>query len=177
MKRAFQRRYYDSWRQMGRELLWPLRNRRKLRRAMREELISFALRERLMLVVTAVNDCRYCAHYHTKVALRADLPETEIRQMLAGEIHQAPTEELPALLYAQAWAQQNGRFDSTAQQDLIQAYGPDKAEAMETILRLIRIGNLSGNTFDYWLYRLSFGRLGLSEQETEISRRDAEAQR
>jgi AhpD family alkylhydroperoxidase len=160
MKRALQRRYYDNWRQMGRELLWPLRNRHKLRRAMRGDLVSFAFRERLMLVVTAVNDCRYCAHYHAKVALRADLLPTEIRHLLAGQMDQVPFGELPALLYAQEWAQQNGRFDPAAQKDLIQAYGPDNAEAIETILRLIRIGNLSGNTFDYWLYRLSFGRLG-----------------
>ncbi len=160
MKNKFKQRYYDSWRQMGRELLWPLRNRHKLRRAMRGDLVSVAFRERLMLVVTAINDCRYCAHYHTRVARRADLPETEIRQMLAGDIQLAPTEELPALLYAQEWAQQNGRFDPTAQQDLIATYGQETAEAIETILRLIRIGNLSGNTFDYWLYRLSFGQLG-----------------
>jgi AhpD family alkylhydroperoxidase len=161
MKRAFQRRYYDNWRQMGREMLWPLRNRHKLRQAMRGELISFALRERLMLVVTAVNDCRYCAHYHTKVATRADLSPPEIGHLLAGHMDQVPFGELPALLYAQEWARQNGRFDPAAQQALIETYGPEKAEAIETILRLIRIGNLSGNTFDYWLYRLSFGRLGL----------------
>lgn len=160
MKRTFQRRYYDNWRQMSRELLWPLRSRHKLRLAMRGDLVSFAFRERLMLVVTAVNDCRYCAHYHTKVATRADLPPEEIRHLLAGQIDQVPLGELSALLYAQEWAQQNGRFDPTAQQELIQVYGPDKAEAIETILRLIRIGNLSGNMFDYWLYRLSFGRLG-----------------
>jgi AhpD family alkylhydroperoxidase len=160
MKNKFKRRYYESWRQMGRELLWPLRNRQKLRRAMRGDLVSFALRERLMLVVTAVNDCHYCAHYHTKVAGRADLSPEEIGQLLAGKMEQVPFGELPALLYAQEWAQQNGRFDPATQQELIQAYGPDKAEAIETILRLIRIGNLSGNMFDYWLYRLSFGRLG-----------------
>jgi hypothetical protein len=43
---------------------------------------------------------------------------------------------------------------------LQETYGAENAEAIETVLRLIRMGNLGGNTLDYWLYRLSFGRWG-----------------
>ena len=160
MNKQFQRRYYASWREMGRDLIWPLRNRGKLRAVMRGELVSFAFRERLMLAVTAVNACRLCAHYHSKEALRAQLPETEIRQMLAGDLGQAPAVELPALLYAQQWAQSDGRPDLADRQTLQETYGAENAEAIETVLRLIRMGNLGGNTLDYWLYRLSFGRWG-----------------
>ena len=160
MKQQFGRRYYDNLWQAGRELLWPLRRRRQLRLALRGELVSVAFRERLMLVVTAVNACRYCAHYHAQQARRADLPEAEIRQLLAGDLQDAPAGELPALLYAQQWAEENGRPHPQARQQLQEAYGQPQAEAIETILRLIRIGNLGGNTLDYWLYRLSWGRLG-----------------
>ena len=34
-------------------------------------------------------------------------------------------------------------------------------EAIELTLQMIRMGNLSGNTFDYILYRVSLGRLGV----------------
>jgi hypothetical protein len=47
----------------------------------------------------------------------------------------------------------------------VEIYGEEKAEAIEIVLRMIRSGNLLGNLWDYWLFRLSFGRLGLQEGE------------
>lgn len=160
MTKKFQRRYYGSLREIGRDMAWPVRNRAKLRAAMGGELVSMAMRERLMLAVTAVNDCRYCSYFHAKEALRANLSESEIRQMLEGHLDQAPTDELPALLYAQHWAETDGRPDPTARQTVYDTYGPDKADAIEVVLRMIRTGNLGGNTLDYLLYRLSFGHWG-----------------
>jgi len=40
------------------------------------------------------------------------------------------------------------------------AYGVEKADAIDLVLRMIRFANLSGNTWDYLLHRLSFGRFG-----------------
>ena len=165
MTKKFQRRYYRSLREVGRDVAWPLRHRQKLRAAMSGELVSTAFRERLMLAVTAVNDCRYCSYFHAKEALRANLPESEIRLMLEGDLHQAPADELPALFYAQHWAESDGRPDPIARQTLIETYGDEKAEAIEVVLRMIRTGNLGGNTVDYWLHRLSFGRLGESQRD------------
>lgn len=34
----------------------------------------------------------------------------------------------------------------------VAAYGDETARAIESVLRMIRIGNLLGNTFDYVLY-------------------------
>ena len=113
-----------------------------------------------MLAVTAVNGCRYCSYFHAKEALKAGLAEEELRQLLVGLVDDAPAEELQALLYAQHWAETDGQPDPTAQQQLVQTYGLDRAEAIETVLRMIRIGNLLGNTGDYWLYRLSRGAFG-----------------
>ena len=163
--KKFTRRYYHSLRQIGGDLVWPLRNRNKLRAAMSGELVSFAMRERLMLAVTAVNDCRYCSYFHAKEALRAELPESEIRHLLEGNLHHAPANELPALLYAQHWAESDGQPDLAAQQTLYATYGAEKAEAIEAVLRMIRTGNLGGNTLDYVVYRLSFGRLGKSQRD------------
>jgi len=33
---------------------------------------------------------------------------------------------------------------------------------------MIRIGNLLGNTFDYWLYRISLGHWGLRKNERMV---------
>jgi hypothetical protein len=43
---------------------------------------------------------------------------------------------------------------------VVARYGAQAVELMELGLRMIRAGNLSGNTFDYLLYRISFGRWG-----------------
>jgi hypothetical protein len=53
--KQFPRRYYQSLRQLGGDLLWPLRHRAQLRAAMGGGLVSFPFRERLMLAVTAVS--------------------------------------------------------------------------------------------------------------------------
>jgi len=118
-----------------------------------------------MLAVTAVNGCRYCSYYHAQEAIKAGLPDEELQKLLVGVIDDAPPEELPALLYAQHWAEAEGFPDPAARQKLNDTYGPQRAEAIETVLRMISMGNLLGNTADYWLYRLSFGRWGLTEKD------------
>ena len=161
----FNRRAYHSLGDLWHDVRFPLQNRAQMRRAMQGDLVSFPFRERLMLAVTAVNGCRYCSYYHAQEALKAGLPEEELQKLLVGVIDDAPPEELPALLYAQHWAETDGDPDPTVQQKLVETYGPERAQAIETVLHMIRTGNLLGNTGDYWLSKLSFGRWGLTEEE------------
>ncbi|WP_420644586.1 carboxymuconolactone decarboxylase family protein [Candidatus Leptofilum sp.] len=156
----FKRRTYQGIREMLADLIWPLRHRAQLRQAIRSGLVSAQFRERLMMVVTAVNQCRYCAAFHTKESLRVGLATHEIRGMLAGDLATAPEDELPALLYAQHYAETNGRPDTITRQSLQTTYGRSRAEAIETVLRLIRMGNLLGNSADWVLYKVSYGRWG-----------------
>lgn len=122
--------------------------------------LSPQFRERLMLAVTAVNECRYCAYFHLKAADAAGLSEGESRALLHRRLDQAPPEELPALLYAQHWAERDAQPEPAMRERLIETYGPAQADRIELVLRLIRIGNLLGNTFDAVLYAASAGRLG-----------------
>ncbi|MBN1248115.1 MAG: carboxymuconolactone decarboxylase family protein [Anaerolineae bacterium] len=127
---------------------------------MRGEALPRAFRERLMLAVTEVNQCRYCAYYHARQALVEGLSEDEIEALAAGDFADSPPGERPALLYAQHWAEADGRPDPAAQVRLEQLYDPATARAIELALRVIRIGNLMGNTWDGILYKLSAGRWG-----------------
>jgi AhpD family alkylhydroperoxidase len=160
MFKKFNKRYYDNLGLFWRDFRYPFQNRDKLKLAMDGDLVSPAFRERLMLAVTAVNGCRYCSYYHAKEALKTGLPEAEIRAMRDGIVDNAPAEELPALLYAQHWAESNANPDPDLRQKLAETYGTERAAAIDVILHMIRVGNLLGNTTDYWLYRLSFGRWG-----------------
>ncbi len=163
--KKFNRRFYNSLGKFLRDVRFPLQNRAQIRQAMRGDLVSFAFRERLMLAVTAVNGCRYCSYYHAQEALKAGLPEDELQKMLYGEFDDAPAGELPALLYAQHWAETDGEPDAATVGNLVEIYGPERAEAIETVLHMIRMGNLLGNTADFWLYRLSLSRWGLADAD------------
>lgn len=130
-----------------------------LRSTMRGALDA-AFRERLMLVVTAVNGCRYCSYAHARQALSEGISAEEIARLGDGVFQGSPAEEIPALLYAQHWAETDGEPDPAVRSSVAERYGEQMVERIEIVLRMIRVGNLMGNTLDYLLYRLSFGRLG-----------------
>jgi AhpD family alkylhydroperoxidase len=127
--------------------------------------LSSRFRQRLYLAVISVNRCRYCTYMHTREALHAGLTEEEINHLLTGDMENVPGEEQKAILYAQHWADSNGQPDPQAQADLINAYGDKYARVIEMALLLVQIGSLCGNSFDYFLYRLSFGRCGVTNRE------------
>ena len=97
---------------------------------------------------------------------RRHISREELNQFLAGDIpRDAPIDELPALFYAQHWAESNAKPDAEALQKMILTYGQQKTDAIHIVLRMIRVGNLLGNSYDYLLYTLSFGKLGLRPHE------------
>ena len=158
---AFRRRRYHSPGELWRDLSSIVRKRRHLRRAMSSGLLSPAFRERLMMVVTTVNNCRYCSYAHTRLALRAGVSDEEMRDLLAGGIpRDAPANELVALAYAQHWAECNASPDDQERERVRDVYGVGTADAVEAVLHMIRTANLTGNTWDALLHRLSFGRWG-----------------
>jgi len=168
-KKSFRRRVYHNLAEFRADLSWMRQRRRLIRRALRE-LISPAFRERLMLVVTEVNGCRYCSYYHAREALKSGLSAAELQAFLVGAIPaETPPDEYLALVYAQHWAETDAQPDREAVQKLIESYGEEKAAAIDIVLRMIRVGNLLGNTADYLLYRLSFGAMGLHENESQFS--------
>jgi AhpD family alkylhydroperoxidase len=121
--------------------------------------VSPALREKLMLSVTAVNKCRYCSFVHTQLALREGFTNEEIDRFLAGDVGDVDDDERVALLYAQHWAEQGGEPTPECRAEVVARYGEGRTRAIETALRAIMFGNYFGNTVDWGLHRLSRGRL------------------
>lgn len=154
----FNKRTYGSAREFFSDLCFPFRNRKRLGELKSRGLISPAFRERLMLAVTAVDGCRYCSYFHAGQALKNGISQEEIKQLLSGDVGGCPGEEGLALIYAQHWAESNAHPDPEAVRKLEETYGIEKAGAIHLVLRMIRLGNLSGNSLDYLLYRISFGR-------------------
>jgi AhpD family alkylhydroperoxidase len=160
MKKKFNKRTYHSLKEIAREMKFMRNNRNRIRAMMHSELLDEAFRERLMLAVTAVNGCRYCSYFHAKQALSSGISAEEIAAMNMSDVEACPSEQKPAILYAQHWAETNARPDPEVRQNVLAIYGAEKLEAMEMALRMIRMGNLMGNSFDAVLFKLSFGYAG-----------------
>jgi len=152
----FRKRHYNNPKDLFLDFYYPIRNMKRLKEANR--LISAAFRERLMLAVTAVNRCRYCSYFHARQALQSGIESNEINRLLAGDVTGCPIEESVAVFYAQHWAESNAHPDPMAVQRLQQTYGDEKAGAINVLLHMIRLANLLGNTFDFLLFIVSFGR-------------------
>jgi len=156
----FNRRFYHNLLEIVVDAKAIFSKRKQIKSLMKDGQISNAFRERIMLAVTEVNGCRYCQYAHAKMALEAGLSQDEIKALSSGSFHNCPVEEVPALLYAQHWAEKNGQPDIESRQKIVGLYDVSTVESMELAMRMIRMGNLLGNTWDYVLFRLSFGKLG-----------------
>ena len=127
--------------------------------------ISAGFRERLMLVVTAVNRCRHCAYGHAILARHAGLSKAEIASLLTLDLASCPEYELAGLRYAIHWAECDGRPTADARAFLEASYGAICARQIDTACLLIHVGNRVGNTFDFLLSWCSRGRFGLLPDE------------
>ena len=164
--RPFPRRRYRRLRDLIEDMHSLMARRDETRTLMHGETLDPAFRERLMLAVTQVNRCRYCSYVHAREALTAGIPQDELAALAEGEFGGSPSEQRPALFYAEHFAENDGNPDPKAWSRLVEIYGDETAHAIDLALRVIRIGNLMGNTFDYILYRLSLGHWGLGRRKT-----------
>jgi len=125
-----------------------------LRAASRGGRVSRAFAEKIMMAVTSVNGCRYCSYGHSRAALAAGIPESELQKIMALDLGDFPENEAVALTFAQHYAESQCHPDPAAWQRLVSYYGQETADDILVYLRMITFGNLLGNTFDAILSRL-----------------------
>jgi AhpD family alkylhydroperoxidase len=144
-----------TFKQYKEDVVYILKNIPQLHKAFNNKNISKSFAEKIMLVTTAVNGCRYCAWFHAKQALASGMKEDEIKDILNLQFHTDTSgDEIPALLYAQNYAETNRNPDSEISQKLFEYYGNGTANDILLRIRLIYFANLSGNTFDAFLSRI-----------------------
>jgi len=78
----------------------------------------------------------------------------EVEALLRGDVTQVTPQEVPALSFAQHYAERRDQPDAEAVGHLVDAYGSQGARDIVTYVRLITLGNLVGNTFDALVSRL-----------------------
>ncbi|MDC7226414.1 MAG: carboxymuconolactone decarboxylase family protein [Spirochaetales bacterium] len=117
-----------------------------MRRIPKNERIAAEFSERIMLAVTAVNQCAYCSFLHTQTALEKGVQLDQIHQILEGEIGSFSDEEIPAVLYGQHYAETKGNVSAAAREKFISAYGASRAGHIEGYIMSVCFGNLCSNT-------------------------------
>ncbi len=115
-----------------------------LRKARKKSILSKQFQERIMLAVSEVNGCEMCSYYHTKEALKSGMSETEIQNMLQGELGEIPEEESVAIFFAQHYAESSANSDMEAWKRVVGYYGEEKAEAILAYIKVIMMGNVYG---------------------------------
>jgi AhpD family alkylhydroperoxidase len=150
-----EKRTYGSFRELVSDIWFLFKNSPFIVRMTWNRVLSRSFQERLMLAVTSVYHCRYCTWVHTGAALASGMNREEISRILEGALLDCPEDETTAILYAQHWADTDANPLPQATAKLKQAYGPNKARAIQLVLRMIRVGNLTGNTWDCYVHRFT----------------------
>jgi AhpD family alkylhydroperoxidase len=113
--------------------------------------ISHAFRERMMMVITTVNQCAACSYVHTRAALLSGVTRDELEIILSGSVEGFDEHQTPALLFVQCWADNDGQADIEMRRKLVDHYGERTADCIEIVAHTIRIGNLTGNLIQHWI--------------------------
>ncbi len=118
----------------------------RLRKLQTEDRIDPLLAEKVMLAVVGVYGCECCSYNHTVIALERGIRKDEIDSLLAGATGSLTDDEIPAVLYAQHWADTKGRIRQDLREKVAVCYGEQKVQHMDAIIRLSELTSLCNNT-------------------------------
>lgn len=128
---------------------------RNLWRVYGRKTIDPALRERIMVGVAEVNECRFCSFAHHEWAIAAGA-DAEALPRKGGERDAASdAREAIAIGWAQMFAQANlGPVPEAVDRRLRLTFTPAECHDIEVVVRAMRLLNLTANTVDALAARL-----------------------
>jgi len=118
---------------------------------------SKALREKVMLGVTAINDCRFCAWGHSHWAASQGVSLEEVNQILSNQadsLKATDPAEAAAILFGQHYAEHLDEIDPESVKNLHNYFSPAQVREIVGYVYFITFTNLSGNTVDALLDRV-----------------------
>lgn len=118
--------------------------------------VSPALREKVILGVTSINDCRYCAWGHSHWAMAHGVSLEEVNQILGHQsdgMRASDAAEAAAILFAQHYAEHLDHFDPDAVENLLKHFSRNQVDEIIAYIHAITLGNLLGNTADAFISR------------------------
>ena len=153
MKKHFHKRIFSAA-SLLKDLGYLLLHSPRIVGALLDPEISRSFREKIMVVTSAVNECRYCSWFHAQQAVASGVSADELSDMFRLHFQaSASPRELTALLYAQHFAETNKNPDPDMTARLFEDYGERTAKHILVLIRTIYFGNLFGNTWDAVLSR------------------------
>jgi AhpD family alkylhydroperoxidase len=115
---------------------------------------SRALREKVILGVTSVNDCRWCSWLHSGIALKHGVNLDELQSLLSSGTFGAVDErEATAILFGQHFAETLRQPTPEARRALARQFTPWQRLEIMAWIHFIYFCNLAGNSADAWLAR------------------------
>ncbi len=118
---------------------------------------SRALLEKVMLGVTAINDCRHCAWGHSHWAASQGVSLAEVNQILRNvdvSLTARDPGEAAAILFGRHYAEHLDQIDPDSLRSLRQHFSPAQVREIVAHVHFITFTNLSGNTVDAVLERV-----------------------
>ncbi len=151
MENTFNKRIY-TFRLFAKDLFFICKNTFNIIRLFRDKNAR-KLIDKTLLVVTGINNCKYCTWIDAKIAINDGIDKKEVLDILNQNFNASALEdELPALMYAQNFTETNRNTSPEIVQNLYNAYGKKKAEQIKLTVRVVTFGNMYFNT---WLAVLS----------------------
>ena len=145
---GFHRKYIEGPGMFFGLLSNAIRAKIHLERVQREERISAAFGEKIMLAVAMVNGCRDCTYIHAQALLEEGVAEVDIKAILKDEFGDFPARESSAILYAQHLASGDGQASETARRTVAERHGETFVRQVECYVAIITLGNMSMATPD-----------------------------
>lgn len=125
-----------------------IRNFSRVKSAFTSERISKQFAERIMLAVTAVNDCEYCIYGHSGSSLNSGVAEEDVLSIMNFEYNANSLDEIVALNFAKQYAETNNKPPKKAYDELVNYYGLEKVNDILIFIQIVSLGNYLGNTVE-----------------------------
>jgi len=145
--RTFDKRSY-TLRLFLKDIGQLFRNFSQMKSAFTYEKINKQFAERIMLAVTAVNDCEYCIYGHSGSSVKSGVTDEEIVSIMKFDYDLSSLDEIVALNFAKHYAEKNGKPTKKAYKELVNCYGKEKANNILVFIRIVSLGNYLGNTIE-----------------------------
>lgn len=114
---------------------------------MKNKSINPKFKERIMLIVTKVNQCPGCNFYHSKIALENGFTKEELTKLVNMDINSnedIPENELYALMFAEHVAYTRGKPSLKLYKTFSNKYSKKEMLAIMANINMIMLGNTYG---------------------------------
>ncbi len=130
--------------------------------------VDKAFRKQIMLAVSSVNNFGICSHVHTKSLIKSGATDEELKILFEGTFENLEKEASLALVFAQHYADETGKYDQEAFDRIIDYYGKEKAYGIMATIKIIMFGNNNGIALTNFFNRLRFKKNKNSKLLTEL---------